>query len=231
MKGIALLALLAAAGTARATTFDMVAYSTDAPDIVALNNGINSTVTVTTNGTSLNFRLQNQSTSGRVTAFYIELGSFLGGVSNINPVMSDVVGSTNFIGSNDPTPNGTINPPAPNNIGGWQGNFYAIDVVSQGGQTANSLQVGETMDLTFTISDPGQFNFNDLIDAIANGDIRLAQRYQSFGTADYSAWLTNTTVIIPLPPAGWAGLGTLGLVAGVRAARRRRLIGSGGPLS
>ena len=31
----------------------------------------------------------------------------------------------------------------------------------------------------------------------------------------------NAATIIPLPPAAWAGLGMLGLVAGVRAARRR----------
>lgn len=216
MKGIALLALLAAAGTAQATTFNFVAYTNNSGS----SDQIDMSVQVSATANTLSFVITNNSSSGRMATFYMESGSALAGVNANSWSVTDLVGSTSFVWPSGPPGPSGVTPSVPQGgiSPGWNGNFFAMEAATPQ-PNPNSLNAGESIRLTF--DHDGTFVLSNLIDAMSSGQLRLAQHYLSWGPNDqYSEWLS--TVIIPLPPAGWAGLGTLGLVAVVRAAHRRR---------
>jgi hypothetical protein len=197
---------------AAATTFSFSAYSISQGADASL---INNTVTVSATNGILSLSLFNNSSEGRMTAFYLESGAALSGVTGLNGI-TNLVGSTSFT-------TGSASPPAPNNINpSWNGNFFVMDVVSPG-QVANSLGIGESMRLDFNYN--GTFDFNALIDAITSNEIRMVQRFQSLsinGSGDNgSAWLV-TTAVVPLPPAAWAGLAILAGLGGLRTVKRRQ---------
>lgn len=153
-----------------------------------------------------------------MTEFYMENHSAWSGVDATNWSVTDLVGSTNFVRPSGPPGPPDVTPPSPG--GGlapppWQGNFFAMEPADPG-QNLNSLNTGESLQLTF--NHDGTFVLADLINAMTVGQLRLVQHYQSFGPGGDSEWLVT---VIPLPPAGWAGLGTLALIAGVRGVRRR----------
>lgn len=216
MKRIALGALLAVAGGAHAATFNFHAYTNNS----GISNQIDVNVQVSATANTLSFVISNNSTSGRMTTFYMENHSSLSGVDSGNWSVTDLVGSTNFVRPSGPPGPPDVTPPSPG--GGlapppWGGNFFAMEPASPD-QNLNSLNAGESLMLTF--DHDGSFVLADLINAMTLGQLRLVQHYQSWGPGDnFSEWLVT---VIPLPPAGWAGLATLGLIAGTRAARRRR---------
>ena len=217
MRGIALGVLLAAAGTAQATTFDFVAYTNNS----GISEQIDVSVQVSATASTLSFVITNNSSAGRMATFYMENGSALAGVDAGSWVVTDLAGSTSFVSPSGPPGPPGVTPSVPQ--GGispsWGGNFFAMEAATSQ-PNPNSLNAGESIRLTF--DHDGTFVLSDLIDAMGSGQLRLAQHYLSWGANDnFSEWLS--TVIIPLPPAGWAGLATLGLIAGVRAARRRSI--------
>ena len=79
----------------------------------------------------------------------------------------------------------------------------------------NGLSFGETVSVTF--SHDGTFSLAALSAAVGNGSLRMVQHYLGWGPGgEDSEWL----VTVPIPPAAWAGLATLGVLGGVRAAKR-----------
>jgi hypothetical protein len=52
--------------------------------------------------------------------------------------------------------------------------------------------------------------------------LRIGMHVRSIGSNAQSDGFVNTVTVIPLPPAAWAGLGSLACVAGLSAVRRRR---------
>lgn len=206
MKAVVALCLLTTSA-ATAGTFSFTAYAISGADPSVINN----TVTVSASGGVLSLVLANNSSEGRMTAFYLESGSALNGITGF-------IGITNLAGATTSFTAGAVAPPAPNNINpGWSGNFFAMDV--DPGPPGNSLNIGESMRLDFAYNSL-VFNFTALVDAITAGDIRMVQRFQSIGPGENgSAWLA-TAAVVPLPSAVWAGLAMVAGIGGIRAAKR-----------
>lgn len=159
--------------------------------------------------------LSNNSTSGTIANFYIEQNLQLGvfaGITGFN-INNNLPGGPQFSAGGAPGNPGGI---GDTEAGSWGGNFFSMAGVNP--KPHNGVQVGESITVVF--NHDGTFNLNALIQAIDLGQIRMAQHFIAYGPNGESEWLTTT--IIPLPPAAWAGLGTLGLIAGVRTARRSR---------
>ncbi|MCC5823357.1 MAG: hypothetical protein LAT64_02370 [Phycisphaerales bacterium] len=206
MKRIALGALLAVAGGAHAATIDFVAVSNNS----GISSQINTSVQVSQDllNNTVSFTLSNSS-SGVITSFYIESGSALSGLSN-----ATILNSPPDVNFNNSTGHpGQGNPGGA--VGSWAGpSFFAMQAAPP--PTSTGLNYNESVTVIFDRD--ANFDFSGLTAAIQSAEIRMAIHYQSFGPGNDSEWLVT---VIPLPPAGWAGLGTLALIAGVRGVRRR----------
>lgn len=182
----------------------------------------------------------NQSQRGQVTGFYMEMGeavrslgqgSILNGegVNFIQPGTTprDTPGSgianaggTGFGSAGTAAPALGMSPIAlgagVGNMPDWAGTFYAMTRQAPGsGQGA-----GESLSVTFTHD--GSFTLASLIQAMADNEIRMYQRYAGFNDSAESGWLgSNIAVVVPLPAAAWAGLGLLGALGASRVAKRR----------
>ncbi|MCC5823356.1 MAG: hypothetical protein LAT64_02365 [Phycisphaerales bacterium] len=205
-------ALIAAAFATHASahTVNFSALSNNSGD----TSGINNSATLSADASTFTVTLFNNSTSGSIANFYIEQNADLNVFAAITGFnILNVTGGPQFVAGGSP------NLPAEfgnAESGSWAGNFFSMSGVNP--KPHNGVLVGESITVVF--DHDGGFNLNALIQAIDTGQIRMAQHFIAYGPNGESEWLTTT--IIPLPPAAWAGLGTLGLIAGVRTARRSR---------
>jgi hypothetical protein len=55
------------------------------------------------------------------------------------------------------------------------------------------------------------------------GDVRVLRLWSGYSGGTYSGNSQDLLTIVPLPPAAWAGLGTMGCVLGISVIRRRKL--------
>lgn len=209
MLRTAAVALAALAGLASADTIDFVVYSDNAGSVP----GIHTSAELTATASTFTITLSNNSTSGYISNFYIEMGSALStlGAATIN----NTPGISFSQGGSPGSPGGGIQ----NTTGGdWAGNFFSMHTNTPQPQN-NAINVGESLSVTF--AHDGSFSLSDLIAAIQSHDIRLVQHYRAYGDDGESAWLQSNLAVVPLPPAAFAGLGVLGVMGGLRAARRR----------
>lgn len=174
---------------------------------------INAQAVLTSDATQFTIALSNL-TGGVITSFYIESGSALFGSTGLTfdsfaySHAGMAFSSTGGVGPDD----------AQGGLG-WNGNFFRARPLPP--PTHNGVNMGETLTMTFNHN--GSFSLAAFQAALDSGDIRFALHYQSWTGAnggDFSEWLV-TPAIVPLPPAVWAGLGTLGLALGIRKLRRR----------
>lgn len=175
---------------------------------------INTQAVLSSNLTQFTIALSNLS-SGVITSFSIESGSALFGSTGL--IFSSFAYSHTGMSYSS---TGGVGPDTIQGGLDWNGNFFLARPLPP--PTHNGVNLNETLTMTFTHN--GSFTLAGFQAALNTGDIRLGLHYQSWinanGTGDFSEWLA-TPAIVPLPPAAWAGLGMLGLVAGVRTLRRR----------
>ena len=209
----AVLATAAFVASASAYTVDFYAYSNNSGD----TSGINNTATLAADASTFTVTLFNNSTSGVITNFYIESNSMFAGVSVGS--IQNTAGVKFQEGGSPPSPGGIGDTAG----GAWDNGSNGFRFKAKSPGPHNGINVGES--LTIVFNHDGSFSLNALIAALNNNEIRMAQHFLSYGPKGESEWLRNngsTVVIIPLPPAALAGLGMLGLLAGVRTARRTR---------
>jgi hypothetical protein len=216
----AVCAIAAVQASASTFTYNLSAYTDNSGNTA----GIASRAVLSATDTVLTISLSNNSSQGFVTAFYLELGSASQGLGAAT--INNGVGTAFSVGADPSVPKGGIKHTAG---GAWSGNFFSMSADSP--SPHNGLNVGETMSVSFAIIENGGFSFANLIAALDSQEVRMAQHYQGWLNGK-SEWLLNGTgtsgnndpnvVLAPLPPAAWAGLGTLGLMAGVRASRRAK---------
>lgn len=207
MKSTALLGFVAACGTASAGTVQLAAFTNNS----GISNQIDTSVTISSTANTVTFSLSNNTTTGRVDIFYIELGTALSGVDASSASINNSDPGVNFAaGGSPPDPQGGINP-------SWGTNFFSMSATAPMPQN-NGLSLGESLSVTFTHD--GTFSLAAFMDALGDGSIRMAQHYLGFGPDSDSEWL-GTTVIVPLPSAAWAGLALIAGIGGMRAAKRR----------
>lgn len=193
------------AGAALAGTVNLSAYTNNS----TISSQISTSITITSTASTVTFTLNNATDTGRIDSFYIESGSALSGVNAASAVINNGAGVLMGIGATPNTPSGGIEP-------SWSGSFFRMS--AQNPQKAvNGVDFGETVSVSFTHN--GNFSVAALLDAIAANEVRFAMHYQGFGPGIDSEWL-STVAIVPLPPAAWAGLATLGACIAVRRLRR-----------
>lgn len=202
-------AAAALAGLAHAETVNFVVYSDNAGSVP----GIVTTAELAATASTFTITLSNASTSGYIANFYIEMGSALSGLGAAT--INNTPGISFGQGGSPGNPGGGIHTTTG---GSWSGNFFAMSANTPQPQN-NAINIGESLSVTF--AHDGSFSLTALINALAAEEIRMVQHYRGYGPDDESAWLTSDLAVVPLPPAAWAGLGLLGCIAGVRAAKRR----------
>lgn len=214
----ALIAGLLLAGQASAATyeFNLSAYTNNSGNTA----GINSVATLSATADTFSITLTNNSSLGVISAFYLESGAALAGLGSATIHNAPGVGFS--AGSSPPNPGGGIqHTPG----GSWSGNFFSMD--ADPAPPFNGINPGESLTVTFSILPSGGFSLLALVDALNSHQVRMAQHYIAW-TGGKSEWLVNGSskeqpplVVVPLPPAAWAGLGLLGVMGTARAARRR----------
>lgn len=200
--------------------------------------GVNTSAFLSADETTFTITLRNQSDTGSMTGFYIESGSALAGLgeATINngsgvgfsppATAGDASGVSVIAGQAGVTPNagttvfgnasGSQISGATGPFGaGWSGSFFSMIGRGDLGQSN-----GEFVSVTF--AHDGSFSLDSLIQSLANDDLRFIQSYDYYGDQSASGFLTSVVVVVPLPPAAWAGLGMLGVVAGARAVKKHR---------
>jgi hypothetical protein len=200
--------------------------------------GVITSAVLSADDATFTITLRNQTGSGSMSAFYIESGSALAGLGQASITNGFGVGFTQpaaaseiraaTIGTGQAgvalntgatvfgQPSATQ---ASGNVGpfgsGWSGSFFTMTGRGDLGQAA-----GEFVSVIFTHD--GSFSLGNLLQSLANDDLRFVQLYNDFGDEGSSGYLTSALVVVPLPPAAWAGLGMLGAVAGARAIKKHR---------
>lgn len=218
---IAIAAGLVLAGHAAASTytFNLAAYSNNSGNTA----GINSVATLSATAETFSITLSNNSSQGFITSFYLENGAALAGLGSAT--ILNVPGVSFASGATPPNPGGIGSTAA----GAWRGNFFSMDADSP--SPTHGINPGESLTVNFAIIPNGGFSLLALVNALNSNQIRMAQHYQGWLNGS-SEWLTNGTsntpgsdepplVVVPLPPAAWAGLGLLGAMGATRAAKRR----------
>lgn len=208
-------------------------------------SGVRTSAELSADASTFTITFRNETGSGVMTAFYIEAGSAVTGLGsgsiqngtgvNFAPLSQTgrdggqsngtrPAGSLGGVaGTSGHTPIGGAQPNGGSGTGdvmsNWSGTFFAMTRVGPGG-LANGQATGEFVSLTF--AHDGSFSLTNLMRALAADEIRFIQRYQNFGTEGESGYLgSNIASVVPLPPAAWAGLGTLAALAGFRGVARR----------
>ncbi len=193
-----------ATSLASAGTFQFQAYTNNS----GTSDQIDTSVTISADASTVTFTLNNNTSQGRVDIFYIEMGAALAGVDAGSAVIDNSDPGVNFAtgGTPDDPEGGILS---------WAGNFFRMSATTPQ-PAANGLSFGETVSVTF--SHDGTFSLAAFSAAVGNGTIRMVQHYLGWGPGgNNSEWL----VTVPIPPAAWAGLATLGVLGGLRAAKRR----------
>lgn len=197
-----------------ASTVNFSAYTNNSGDVAR----IVTTAAFSETASTFTITLSNNSTAGVITEFYFETGDAIQGLGSAT--IQNGSGTSFSPGARPKDPKGGIH----NTVGGaWSGNFFSMGANSP--SPHNGVGIGESISIVFNRT--AGFSLTDLIDAINAQEIRFAQHYQEWGEGgDDSEWLvstgfSNNLIVVPLPPAAWAGLGTLAMISGVRAARRR----------
>lgn len=206
MMRVACVAIATLAGLASAESVDFVVYSDNAPALT----GLNVTGTLSASASTFTVTLANNSTSGYIANFYIELGDAVSSLGNAT--ILNTTGVSFSEGGTPTNPGGGLDSP-------WAGNFFSMKANNPKPQN-NAVNPGESISVTF--EHDGSFSLSALMDALAADEIRMVQHYRGFGANDDSLWLKTNLAVVPLPPAAWAGLGLLGGIAGVRTAAKRR---------
>lgn len=202
----AAMALAALTGLASAETVNFVVYSDNAPSLT----GLNVTGTLSATATTFTVTLANNSTSGYIANFYIELGDAVS--SLVDASILNTAGVSFSEGGSPNNPGGGLDSP-------WGGNFFSMKANNPQPQN-NAVNPGESISVSF--AHDGSFSLNALLDALAAEEIRMVQHYRGFGPDGDSLWLQTNLAVVPLPPAAWAGLGLLAGIAGVRVVAKRR---------
>mgnify|MGYP003633453990 CR=1 FL=1 len=208
-------------------------------------SGVRTFADLSADASTFTITFRNETGSGAMTAFYIEAGSAVSGLgsgaidngtgvlfapfaqngrdgnanSGTRPAGSagGVAGTSGYTPIGGPLPNGGSG--MADVMGNWSGTFFGMTRVGPGG-LANGQATGELVSLTF--SHDGSFSLSNLMRALAADEIRFIQRYQNYGSEGQSGYLgSNIASVVPLPPAAWAGLGTLAALAGFRGVARR----------
>lgn len=228
-----IVSLSALTGIASASTVNFVVQDTAAGRLA----GVNTSAVLSADDTTFTITLHNRTGTGSMTAFYIESGSALAGLGEATIINGDGVGftqrgptsgsqasaSASVFGTATPNTSAGSFASAPagvpigiNPLGsGWAGSFFTMTGRGDLGQAS-----GEFVSVTFTHD--GSFSLTNLLLSLANDDLRFVQLYDNFGDQSSSGHLTSALVVVPLPPAAWAGLGMLGVVAGARAVKKHR---------
>lgn len=233
--------LSVSAGIAAAGTVQFVPAGIHAGPL----DGVRTSADLSADASTFTITLHNHTGSGVMTAFYIESGAAITGLSSgsidngsgVHFTTTPFGGRDHALGSAS-RPAGTLggfasvsgqtsiggplptgNPGMNDAMQHWSGTFFSM--VRAGGLTTGQA-TGESVSLTF--AHDGSFSLSNLLRAMAADEIRFVQRYQNYGVAGESGYLgSNIAVVVPLPPAAWAGLGTLAVLAGAhRIARRVR---------
>lgn len=206
--------LLAGQAAASTYTYNLNAYSNNSGN----TGGINSVANLSVTGNTFSITLTNNSSQGFITAFYLENGAALAGLGSAT--IHNVAGVSFASGATPPNPGGI------QNAGGkWNGNFFSMDADSP--SPTHGINPGESLSVSFAIVPNGGFSLLALVNALNSGQIRMAQHYQGWLNGS-SEWLVNgpgteqpPLIVVPLPPAAWAGLGLLGVMGIKHAAKRR----------
>lgn len=199
--------VLAAASAAQAGTLGFSAYSNNS----GTSASIVTSAVLSADGSSFTIELNNGSSQGAITDFYLETGAALASLNS--PVIANGTGVAFSPGAAPPSPNNVHNAGG----GAWGGNFFSMH--SDAPVATNGVHNGEWVKVTF--SHDGSFSLAALESAIAANNIRLVIHFQSWEGGS-SEWLSSSTAVIPLPPAAWAATGVLGVLIGVRSVDRAR---------
>jgi hypothetical protein len=98
--------------------------------------------------------------------------------------------------------------------------IFSADAV---GNPSNGISAAsDWLDMHFTLV--GGKSFQDVIDALNTGNLRIGLHVSSIGPTENSdSFVNNPPVVIPLPPAAWAGISCMLGLATVRTIRRRKM--------
>lgn len=214
---VAVCAAAVSGASASTFTYNLSAYTNNSGNTA----GINSRAVLSATDTVFTISLSNNSSQGVVTSFYLESGSALQGLGAAT--INNTAGIAFSNGANPKDPKGSIHT---TDGGAWSGNFFSMSADNPGPH--NGLNAGESITITFAILENGGFSLANLIAALDSKDIRMAQHYQAWLNGE-SEWLVSDTpgtntpnvVLVPLPPAAWAGLSLLGVMGLTRASQRR----------
>lgn len=204
MKICATILVSAAAACASAGTVNFSAYTNNSGNTA----GIANSATLAADASTFSITIANNSALGFIGSFYIESGAALAGVD------AGSVNIGNGTGVDFKLVNGNWNGPGGTS---WSSSFLEI---TKNGAASNGIDSGESLTLTF--DHDGSFSLSNFIDAVNDQSIRFAIHYQAWTAGQSEKLLSTTVAVVPLPPAAWAGLGTLCLMGGFRAARRGR---------
>ena len=214
MRSMFVCAVGLAAAAAQADTIDLVVFeNADNADVSGLDINVD---IVDGGGGDVNFVFSSDSTTESfVSAIYVEMTNFSTGAL-ANGAVVDESGATFTPPATPPNPPGAIS-----NFGGpWGGILYSADMIPGNG---NGIDIGDYVTLGFDLLNAN--TVQDIFDAAAADPalFRFAAHVQ--GIDGSSVWVTNgggdMPPVVPLPPAGLAGLGLLGGLGVFRFVRRR----------
>tara|TARA_R110000782_G_scaffold54637_7_gene115457 strand:+ start:2932 stop:3579 length:648 start_codon:yes stop_codon:yes gene_type:complete len=197
--------VFAMASGAQAGAVGFAAYSNNS----GTSGSIVTSAVLSADATSFTIELNNGSSQGAITDFYLETGAALSSLNS--PVITNGSGVSFSPGAAPPSPNNVHNAGG----GAWGGNFFSMD--SDSPVSTNGVHNGEWVKVTF--SHDGSFSLSALEGAISSNDIRLVIHFQSW-QGGASEWLSSSTAVVPLPTGAWAASGILASLLGVRLARR-----------
>jgi hypothetical protein len=166
-------------------------------------------------GTYVNLKFWNSHPDAAITDIWIDNGTYLEGVldivsnsSPLNPVFTWCsVDGVSF--DRQATPD---LPPGSTTVTPAFGVYFSADTNNR--NVANGIGKGEWLNMRWKLA--GDNQFNDVVHAISNGELRIAMKLQGF---KYGG--SETLIITPLPPAAVAGVGLFGLVGLAQLSKRR----------
>ena len=198
----AALAVCGCVAGASAERVDLFVYeNADGGDVTLLDLWVD----VSQSGVLVTFDFHNDSAVGsRISNIYFENTAFTqAAFTNSGTLEAPLPSGVNFSAGGSPA-----NPASGINAfdTAWGGTLAWF---SRNGGAANAIDPGESLSVTFTLSDAGL----DVAQALRERDFRVAQHVISVGADSFSVWTTN----VPAPGVASVMLGGLAM-----AGRRRR---------